>query len=217
MKSWCPERSVQTTDEIQYACNRCLTQMIRRGDTLYRTCDCKKSGYIPADDTIEDAPEDMILMPFHAPIVDVAREPEPNHLFTQDATAVLLAQLDKLRPAPEPNNRSSQQNVLRTLPDSCEGRKALPITTGVIDYFPLALAAVAELSKAGNDQHNPGEPLHWARGKSSDHPDCIVRHLIDRGTRDGDGIRHSAKVAWRALAMLQEEIEAEAGWTPDQG
>jgi hypothetical protein len=79
---------------------------------------------------------------------------------------------------------------------------------GLLDYFPAALAAVAEVSKAGNDQHNPGEPLHWARGKSMDHADCAVRHLMDRGTLDTDGKRHSAKAAWRMLALLQEELEA---------
>jgi hypothetical protein len=31
--------------------------------------------------------------------------------------------------------------------------------------------------------------------------------LIERGTRDTDGARHSAKLAWRALALLQIEIE----------
>lgn len=107
------------------------------------------------------------------------------------------------------------QNVLRTLPQNAEGRKAAPVVTGVIDYFPLAIAEIARISKAGNDQHNPGQPLHWARGKSSDHADCIVRHLIERGTTDTDGQRHSAKVAWRALALLQEELEAAAGWTPE--
>jgi len=88
-------------------------------------------------------------------------------------------------------------------------RKGMPITTGVLDYFPLALAEVAMCSKAGNDQHNPGQPLHWAKEKSTDHADCIVRHLIDRGAFDTDGIRHSAKLAWRALAQLQLELEAE--------
>lgn len=79
---------------------------------------------------------------------------------------------------------------------------------GLLDYFPAALAAVAELSKKGNDKHNPGEDLHWARGKSMDHADCIMRHLVDRGTVDPeDGISHTAKVAWRALALLQEELE----------
>lgn len=108
----------------------------------------------------------------------------------------------------------SPQDVLRNLPADAGERKSTPITTGVIDYFPAALAEVARLSKAGNDQHNPGQPLQWARGKSTDHADCIVRHLIDRGTLDEDGIRHTAKVAWRALALLQEELEAEAGFVP---
>jgi hypothetical protein len=95
------------------------------------------------------------------------------------------------------------------LPSDAKARKALPIATGVIDYFPDALAAVAELSRVGNDQHNPGQPLHWSKYKSSDHADCLVRHLIDRGTHDTDSVRHSTKVAWRALALLQIEIEAD--------
>src|SRR5690606_13426750 len=73
-------------------------------------------------------------------------------------------------------------------------RKGIPLATGVIDYFPDALVEVARLSKVGNDKHNPGQPLHWARGKSDDHPDCLMRHFVERGTVDTDGIRHSAKV-----------------------
>lgn len=95
------------------------------------------------------------------------------------------------------------------LPSDYKARKALPICTGVIDYFPDALAEVAHCSKVGNDQHNPGERLHWAKEKSKDEVDALIRHLIDRGKRDSDGVRHSAKVAWRALAMLQREIDAE--------
>jgi hypothetical protein len=51
---------------------------------------------------------------------------------------------------------------------------------------------VAELSRAGNEKHNPGEELHHARGKSNDHADCILRHLVDRGTVDPeDGSAHT--------------------------
>lgn len=89
-------------------------------------------------------------------------------------------------------------------------RKAMPITTGVLDYFPLAIAEVAKCSKAGNDQHNPGQPLHWEKSKSTDHADCIARHLIDRASFDTDGIRHAAKLAWRSLALLQTLLEQEA-------
>lgn len=88
-------------------------------------------------------------------------------------------------------------------------RKQMPITTGVLDYFPLAMAEVSRVSKAGNDQHNPGQPLHWDKTKSLDHADCISRHLIDRGSRDTDGMRHSAKLVWRALALLETELERE--------
>lgn len=88
-------------------------------------------------------------------------------------------------------------------------RKARPVARGVLDYFPDAILEIAHVSYTANEQHNPGEPMHWAKEKSTDHADCIVRHLIDRGTLDDDGLRHTAKVAWRALALLQTELEAE--------
>jgi len=89
-------------------------------------------------------------------------------------------------------------------------RKDTPMARGLLDYFPDACAAVAEVSRVGNDQHNPGQPMHWAKEKSTDHADCIVRHLVDRGGLDIDGLRHTAKIAWRALALLQTELEAQA-------
>lgn len=98
------------------------------------------------------------------------------------------------------------RNAVR-LPTDAAGRKSIPIFSGCIRYFPDALAAVAELSRIGNDQHNPGKPLHWDRSKSGDELDALTRHLVEAGTIDTDGVRHSAKVAWRALANLQKEIE----------
>lgn len=95
------------------------------------------------------------------------------------------------------------------LPSEAQVRKEMPIYRGVLRYFPDAIAEISHVSFIGNEQHNPGQPMHWARDKSTDHADCIVRHLIDAGTFDSDGIRHSAKVAWRALALLQVEIENE--------
>lgn len=106
---------------------------------------------------------------------------------------------------------SKPVTVTAVLPTDPAERKESPIATGVLDYFPLALAEIARISKAGNDQHNLGQELHWERGKSQDHPDCIVRHLMDRGLRDIDGQRHSGKGAWRYLALLEEELEAEGG------
>lgn len=89
-------------------------------------------------------------------------------------------------------------------------RKEAPIFSGFFKYFPDAIVEVARLSKIGNDQHNPGQPLHWSKHKSSDHGDCITRHQLDAGSIDTDKVRHSTKVAWRALAQLQIELEAEA-------
>ncbi len=102
------------------------------------------------------------------------------------------------------------------LPTDSAERKRYPMASGLLDYFPAALAEVARVSWVGNEKHNPGEPLHHARGKSMDHADCIVRHLSQRGEFDEvtlkDGttyrVRHSACLAWRALALLQEELEA---------
>lgn len=97
-----------------------------------------------------------------------------------------------------------------SLPKDARARKERPIATGVLDYFPDAIAEVAHLSYIGNEQHNPGTTMHWDRAKSGDESDALIRHFMERGTLDHDGIRHSAKVAWRALAMLQKEIEDEA-------
>jgi hypothetical protein len=103
--------------------------------------------------------------------------------------------------------RGTSEPVAGAVPASV--RKGRPVCTGVLDYFPDAIQAVAECSLAGNEQHNPGSALHWDRAKSGDESDALMRHLIERGTLDTDGLRHTAKVAWRALALLQKEIELE--------
>ena len=115
----------------------------------------------------------------------------------------------------EPRNHSPRVGIggaptrATTLPDDPKARKQYPISSGVLDYFPDAIVALANLSWRGNDQHNPGQPLHWAREKSGDEADTMLRHFLQRGTVDSDGVRHTAKMAWRALALLQKEIEAE--------
>lgn len=101
-----------------------------------------------------------------------------------------------------------------TLPDDDVTRSQFPLWDGCLAYFPNALAEVAKLSKLGNDKHNPGQPIHWAREKSTDHPNKILRHLIDAGKTDSQGVRHSAGLAWRALALLQEELERDQGLAP---
>lgn len=125
----------------------------------------------------------------------IAAKPGEGVLISAELMAASVAATDGAPPA-------------GTLPTEAAARKAVPIFSGVIKYFPDALAAIAECSKKGNDQHNPGKPLHWDRSKSGDELDALTRHLVDAGTVDTDGVRHSTKVAWRALANLQKEIEA---------
>lgn len=92
--------------------------------------------------------------------------------------------------------------------NEAERRKGQPVFSGVLAYFPDALLAISEHSKAGNDQHNPGQPLHWERSKSQDESDALARHLIDHAKEPAD-LGHLKAVAWRALALLQKAIEAQ--------
>lgn len=115
-----------------------------------------------------------------------------------------------------------------TLTTDSAQRKDIPMYSGCLMYFPAALAGVAMHSKAGNDKHNPGQPLHHSRGKSNDHVECIIRHLVDMGDlqavidRNKDEPRYTADEvkallteananAWRALALSQELHERYAG------
>jgi hypothetical protein len=111
--------------------------------------------------------------------------------------------------------RDSDEPCMLTLPTDSTARKGYPILSGCLKYFPAAIAGVSNTSKLGNDKHNPGQELHHSRSKSSDHGDCIVRHLID--TEDllaaaarGDGraskeaiLIEVNQMVWRALAYSQ--------------
>lgn len=93
--------------------------------------------------------------------------------------------------------------------DSTE-RKRWPLFAGLLRYFPSALAQVSNHSYLGNEKHNPGQPLNHARGKSTDHEDCVLRHLMDASEHPAGSaarIDELRGVAWRALALLQEECE----------
>lgn len=99
-----------------------------------------------------------------------------------------------------------------SLPEDDKLRAEFPLCDGLLDYFPNALAHVAMHSKKAGDKHHPGAPLHWERSKSTDHRNKIARHLIDSGKTDKDGNLHSVAMAWRALALAQEELEELYGY-----
>lgn len=112
-----------------------------------------------------------------------------------------------------------------------QGRKNLPIFFFMTRYFPKALVELTRVCVAGNAQHNPELPLfdiHWARDKSTDQLNTALRHMMDHeisgpfdteppeviaaiNTLYGDqhSTYHLAKAAWRILAALELQIEAD--------
>jgi hypothetical protein len=95
---------------------------------------------------------------------------------------------------------------------SSEERKLYPVEAGFNDYFRDAIYRVARVSYEGNHKHNPGEPTHWARGKSDDHGDCAARHMLC-----GDDEEHLANAAWRIMAKLQLFLEKKYNIKPPPG
>ena len=69
-------------------------------------------------------------------------------------------------------------------------RKERPVFSGVLKYFPDALMEVAYVSYIGNKQHHPDKPLHWDKSKSTDEADALIRHLLQAGELDDDGVLH---------------------------
>lgn len=94
------------------------------------------------------------------------------------------------------------------LPLDSGKRKEFPLFSGLLAYFPAALAQVSNHSFIGNEKHNPGKPLQHARGKSTDHLDCVLRHIVDsREVTGSKRVEELRAAAWRVLAELQEELE----------
>jgi hypothetical protein len=96
--------------------------------------------------------------------------------------------------------------------DEAKRRKMTPMYSGLLAYFPDALALVARNSMVGHYQHNDhNDPMYWDRSKSADEMDAMIRHMADhsKNPRDKDGTLHMSKVAWRALAFVQKFIEEE--------
>jgi len=104
---------------------------------------------------------------------------------------------------------SKSESPHAVLPQDDATRKAAPMYRGLLGYFPAALFRVAAHSYAADRKHNGDRSIEesptWAREKSRDHLDCIVRHLAEMHV---DPDYHLAAIAWRALAALQEHEEA---------
>lgn len=106
-------------------------------------------------------------------------------------------------------SESAASGKVDLFPTDAAERKKVPVYSGVLGYFPAAIVELAKVSYAGNQQHSPGEPLHWARSKSTNQGDTALRHIMDHENSplDTDGCYHLAKAAWRILARLQLYLE----------
>jgi hypothetical protein len=95
--------------------------------------------------------------------------------------------------------RDTPQHECVVLPEGSEERKKWAIYSGVLSPFPNAIALVARLSYEGNLKHcDPEEAMHWEVDKSSDHHDCLLRHLTEC---------FLIHVAWRGLSMLEAWVQ----------
>jgi hypothetical protein len=122
-------------------------------------------------------------------------------VFKEDGTIVYGGQ------SIDPKTAVLDSHDYRHFPEDAKERKTLPVFSGVIKYFPDAIIGVAAVSYKGNEQHNPGQPLHWSKEKSKDHEDALVRHLIESVPDTEAGLEAAFQTAWRALAVAQIKFE----------
>jgi hypothetical protein len=136
----------------------------------------------------------------------------------ESENAILQGEIAELRKERELRRQEAQVATYKPLygsvglPTDDKERKRLQLWTFMFEYFPDAWLAVVNVAVAGNEQHNPGQPLHWAREKSTDQMNTAFRHQWDYGRgvkKDTDGQWHLAKAIWRLMAQLQLDIEKE--------
>ena len=85
------------------------------------------------------------------------------------------------------------------LPSAAEERKQIPVYSAFVRFFPRAIVAVTKMSMEGQRQHNAnGDSIKWIRSASSDDKDALMRHVLEEDW---------AKVAWRAMAILEKHLE----------
>ncbi len=84
-----------------------------------------------------------------------------------------------------------------------------PVFRGLLDYFPRACKAVADVSAFGASKYTWKGWESVPEGESR-YSDALVRHILDRGiegpfTKDSK-LLHRAHAAWNALAVLELEL-----------
>lgn len=114
-----------------------------------------------------------------------------------------------------------------SLPTDSKERKRIPLYSGFVRYFPAAIVGAAKVSELGRTQHGLSKLGH-DRSRSSDHPDCVLRHMMDaadaiaafdRNERSDSSttelrdrvLMEASQAVWRVCAWSQELHERFGG------
>lgn len=80
-----------------------------------------------------------------------------------------------------------------------------PIFQGLLNYFPRACLAVADVSAAGARKY-AWKGWETVPDGINRYSDALGRHIVNEqieGRYDPDGFLHAAQIAWNALARLE--------------
>lgn len=80
-----------------------------------------------------------------------------------------------------------------------------PVFQGLLDYFPRACLAVADVSYAGAQKY-AWKGWETVPDGVNRYSDALGRHIVNEsidGPYDPDGFLHKAQIAWNALAALE--------------
>lgn len=93
-----------------------------------------------------------------------------------------------------------------------------PVLRGVVQHFPRAVLAVAEVTAYGARKYNWLGWRHVPNGIER-YADALGRHLVEEGIDGpidpGSGLLHAAHAAWNALARLELLLTQEEGKSGD--
>lgn len=84
-----------------------------------------------------------------------------------------------------------------------------PIFQGLMDYFPRACLAVAEVSEAGAKKY-AWKGWETVPDGYNRYSNAMVRHIVNEtieGKYDPEGFLHAAQVAWNAMARLELQLK----------
>lgn len=102
-------------------------------------------------------------------------------------------------PEADPNGKSAKESGSKL--DSGKS----PVFRGLLDYFPRACLAVAQVSEAGAKKYT------WKGWEDvpdgvNRYSDAMVRHIVNEaleGPFDPEGFLHKAQTAWNSFATLE--------------